>query len=66
MFLPVSFDIKIAQLVTYVHGYIFILGAIFKTVISIYAQEKAAPLPSLEEILICNERTTVEEVCNYL
>lgn len=40
----------------------FYLGAIFKTVISIYAQEKAAPLPSLEEILICNQRTTVEEV----
>ena len=42
--------------------YVFILGAIFKTVISIYAQEKSAPLPSLEEILVCNQRTTVEEV----
>ena len=38
------------------------IGAIFKTVISIYAQDKVSPLPSLEEVLICNQRTTVEEV----
>ena len=46
----------------------YILGATFKATISIYAQDKLSPLPSLEEILICNERTTVEEVkiCSFL
>ena len=38
------------------------VGDVFKIVISIYAQDKLSSLPSLEEILICNERTTVEEV----
>lgn len=39
-------------------------GDIFKTVISIYAQGnyKLSPLPSLEEVLICDRNTTVEEV----
>ena len=46
--------------------YVFILGDICKTVISIYAQETLAPLPSLEEILVCNQRTTVEEVVLFL
>ena len=42
----------------------YILGDIFKTVISIYAQEnyKLLPLPTLEEVLICDHNTTVEEV----
>lgn len=43
-----------------IYGYI--LGAIFKTIISIYAQDMLSPLPSLEEILICNQATSVEEV----
>ena len=38
------------------------VGDVFKIVISIYAQDKLSFLPLLEEILICNERTTVEEV----
>ena len=42
----------------------YILGDIFKTVISIYAQEnyKLLLLPTLEEVLICDHNTTVEEV----
>ena len=43
-----------------------LVGAIFKTVISIYAQDKLSPLPSLEEVLICNQRTTVEEVIIFI
>lgn len=46
--------------------YDYVAGDIFKTVISIYAQGdnyKLLPLPSLEEVLICDHNTTVEEVC---
>ena len=45
--------------------YDYVVGDIFKTVISIYAQGdnyKLLPLPSLEEVLICDQNTTVEEV----
>ena len=42
------------------------VGSVFKTVISIYAQDKLSPLPSLEEVLICNERTTFEEVSTFI
>ena len=37
--------------------------------ISVYAQGdnyKLLPLPSLEEVLICDQNTTVEEVNNFL
>ena len=39
-------------------------GDVFKIVISLYVRGnyKLLPLPSLEEVLICNNRTTVEEV----
>ena len=43
----------------------YFTGEIFKTVISIYAHGencKVLPLPSLEEVLICDHNTTVEEV----
>ena len=45
--------------------YNYFVGDIFKTVISIYAQGniKLLPLPSLEEVLICDHDTTIEEVC---
>ena len=49
--------------------YDYVIGDIFKTVISIYAQGdnyKLLPLPSLEEVLICDHNTTVEEVGIYL
>ena len=48
--------------------YDYVVGDIFKTVISIYAQGdnyKLLPLPSLEEVLICDHNTTVEEVNNF-
>ena len=47
----------------------YVVGDIFKTVISIYAQGdnyKHLPLPSLEEVLICDHNTTVEEVNYFL
>ena len=30
--------------------------------ISLYVRDKTSPLPSLEEVFICNHNTTVEEV----
>ena len=33
-----------------------------KTVLSLYMEDKAMPLPSLEEVLICTQQTTEEEV----
>ena len=42
------------------------VGDVFKAVISLYVRDKTSPLPSLEEVLICNHNTTVEEVCNYV
>ena len=45
----------------YLHLHFICTGAIFKIVMSIYAQGML-PLPSLEEVLICSQRTTVEEV----
>ena len=63
MFLPVSSLIVISRLAINDHYLFFTsVDAIFKTVISIYAQDMLSPLPSLEEVLICNQRTTVEEV----
>jgi len=38
------------------------IGDVFKAVISLYVRDKTSPLPSLEEVLICNHNTTVEEV----
>ena len=58
-----KFLIVISRLPLMVIIYICVfIGSIFKTVISIYAQDMLSPLPSLEEVLICNQRTTVEEV----
>ena len=62
VFLHVSFLVMISYLVGYNLYMVTFIGDVFKTVVSIYAQDKLSPLPSLEEILICNERTTVEEV----
>ena len=48
--------------------YDYVVDDIFKTVISIYVQGdnyKLLPLPSLEEVLICDHSTTVEEVINF-
>ena len=35
---------------------------VLKTVLSLYMEDKALPLPSLEEVLICTQQTTEEEV----
>ena len=59
---PCEIVLYMKHCVYIVHTYV---GDIFKTVISIYAQGdnyKLLPLPSLEEVLICDHNTTVEEV----
>ncbi|XP_019863183.1 PREDICTED: E3 ubiquitin-protein ligase RNF213-like, partial [Amphimedon queenslandica] len=35
---------------------------VFKTVLSLYMESKDLPMPTYEEVLICNENTTEEEV----
>ena len=40
----------------------FISDNVLKTVLSLYMEDKAMPLPSLEEVLICTQQTTEEEV----
>jgi len=37
-------------------------GDVFKAVISLYVRDVTLPLPTLDEVLICNNKTTVEEV----
>ena len=36
---------------------------VLKTALSLYMSEDGSPLPTPEELLICNERTSIEEVC---
>ena len=70
--IPNFLSVPPCKLILYMRYYVTItlyLGDIFKTVISMYAQGnyKLSPLPSLEEVLICDHNTTVEEVIsNYL
>ena len=35
---------------------------VLKTVLSLYMENPSLPLPTFEEVLICNEQTTEEEV----
>ena len=35
---------------------------VLKTVLGIYMENATSPLPTFEEVLICNESTTSEEV----
>ena len=38
------------------------LDNVLKTVLALFMEDAALPLPSLEEVLICNPNTTTEEV----
>ena len=38
------------------------LGDILRTVLALYMDDEDLPLPTLEEVLICNSTTTAEEV----
>ena len=39
------------------------LDNVLKTTLSLYLEDPYLPMPTPEEVLICNERTTAEEVC---
>ena len=39
-----------------------LLGDILRTVLALYMDDEDLPLPTLEEVLICNSTTTAEEV----
>ena len=43
-------------------GLLFYLGDVLRTVLTLYMENEDLPLPTLEEVLICNQDTTVEEV----
>lgn len=38
------------------------LGDVLRTVLSLYMASEDLPLPTLDEVLICNQHTTAEEV----
>ena len=40
----------------------FIAESVLKMVLALYMEEEASPLPSYDEVLICNRLTTEEEV----
>ena len=42
--------------------YLIFLDKVLKTVLSLYMESKDLPMPTYEEVLICNENTTEEEV----
>ena len=37
---------------------------VLRTALSLYMEDSSLPLPTPEEMLICNENTTAEEVCH--
>ena len=41
------------------------LGDVLRTVLTLYMENEDLPLPTLEEVLICNQDTTTEEVSMY-
>ena len=40
----------------------FVLGEVFGCVLSLYMSGKDQPLPTDEEVIVCDENTTAEEV----
>jgi hypothetical protein len=38
-------------------------GNVLETVISLYTLDWNLPLPTMDEVLLCTETTTAEEVC---
>jgi hypothetical protein len=38
------------------------LGDVLRTVLTLYVENEDLPLPTLDEVLICNQATTAEEV----
>ena len=38
------------------------LDNVLRTVLALFMEDESLPLPSLEEVLICNPNTTAEEV----
>ena len=41
---------------------VIIADDIFKATLSVYVDDNQSPLPTLEEVLVCNPSTTAEEV----
>jgi hypothetical protein len=43
-----------------------VLGEVFGCVLSLFMGAKDQPLPTDEEVIICDENTTAEEVINLI
>lgn len=39
-------------------------ASVWKAVLSIYMSDVEQPLPTYEEVVVCTNETTVEEVCH--
>lgn len=42
---------------------VMLIEGVWKAILSVYIQDDSLPLPTFEEVLICTENTTLEEVC---
>ena len=42
--------------------FFFLVDNVLRTVLALFMEDEALPLPTLEEVLICNPNTTAEEV----
>ena len=42
--------------------FVFFVDNVLRTVLALFMEDEVLPLPSLEEVLICNPNTTAEEV----
>ena len=38
------------------------IGCVLRTALTLYMEDEALPLPTLEEVLLCDSTTTVEQV----
>ena len=47
---------------THFEMYLYILGDIYNTVLSVYSHEVDRPLPQSEEVLLCTPSTTLDMV----
>ena len=46
--------------------YIHLQLLVWKTVLFLYMEDPSLPLPTYEEVVVCTENTSIEEVCSVL
>lgn len=45
---------------------IYFTDKVLRAALSLYMEDIDLPMPTPEEMLICNQHTTAEEVCTYI